>query len=392
VVIVEKTIGSLVLEAREGDREISLTIEIINLIKSFRGFTLGPINLKLQDNTIMVLIGATGSGKSTLLNLIVGLTKPDSGSISINGVDITNVPIELRRIGYSFQNPSLFPHLNVYENIVFGIRKSIRNNKKSVINRLVESFGVSHLLDRNIHALSGGEMQKISLVRMLVTKPKIMLMDEPLVHLDTKTRVQLRKDLRRILKEEEVLGIYVTHFEDDVYALADSVSVLEKGIIKKTGTLKTMLTFPNNQSMSNSSISEFFQKDHNYLEGCVTDSTNGITTFKVGELEFEILGDYPIDSIVGVLIKPEDIILAVDYVRTSARNIIKTKVAAIYASNIKTGILNIHLVINNISLVSRITQESKDHLKIIEGEYVYAIFKATAPHIVREEKRGNKIS
>ncbi|HKR72715.1 MAG TPA: ATP-binding cassette domain-containing protein, partial [Candidatus Nitrosocosmicus sp.] len=349
MVIVEKTIGSLVLEAREGDREISLTIEIINLIKSFRGFTLGPINLKLQDNTIMVLIGATGSGKSTLLNLIVGLTKPDSGSISINGVDITNVPIELRRIGYSFQNPSLFPHLNVYENIVFGIRKSIRNNKKSVINRLVESFGVSHLLDRNIHALSGGEMQKISLVRMLVTKPKIMLMDEPLVHLDTKTRVQLRKDLRRILKEEEVLGIYVTHFEDDVYALADSVSVLEKGIIKKTGTLKTMLTFPNNQSLSNSSISEFFQKAHNYLEGCVTNSTKGITTFKVGEHQFEILGDYPVDSIVGVLIKPEDIILAVDSVRTSARNMIKTKIAAIYASNIKTGTLNIHLVINGIS-------------------------------------------
>jgi len=217
-------------------------------------------------------------------------------------------------------------------------------------------------------------------------------MDEPLVHLDTKTQVQLRKDLRRILKEEGVLGIYVTHFEDDVYALADSVSVLEKGMIKKTDTLKTMLTFPNNPLPPTSSISEFFQKDHNYLEGCVTDSTNGITTFKVGEHEFEILGDYPIDSIVGVLIKPEDIILAVDYVRTSARNIIKTKVAAIYASNIKTGILNIHLVINSIRLVSRITQESKDHLKIIEGEYVYAIFKATAPHIVREEKKGNKIS
>ena len=115
----------------------------------------------------MVLIGPTGSGKSTLLNLIVGLTKPDKGSIYINGVDITNTPIESRRIGYSFQNPSLFPHLNVYENIVFGIRKSIRDNRKSQINRLVESFGVSNLLDRDIHALSGGEMQKISLARML---------------------------------------------------------------------------------------------------------------------------------------------------------------------------------------------------------------------------------
>lgn len=384
MVILEKTIKSLVLKVHEG--EIRLTLEIINLTKSFPGFTLGPIDLKLQDNTIMVLIGPTGSGKSTLLNLIVGLTKPEKGSIYIDGVDITSTPIESRRIGYSFQNPSLFPHLNVYENIVFGIGKSVRDNKKSQIKRLVESFGLSNLLDRDIHALSGGEMQKISLARMLVTKPKIMLMDEPLVHLDTKTQVQLRKDLRRILKEEGVLGIYVTHFEDDVYALADSVSVLEKGVIKKTDTLKTMLTFPNNQPMSTSLISEFFQKDHNYLEGCVIDSTDGITTFIVGEHKFEILGDYPIDSTVGVLIKPEDIILAVDFVRTSARNIIKTKIAAIYASNIKTGILNIHLVINNISLVSRITQESKEHLKIVEGEYVYAIFKATAPHIVREDK------
>ena len=367
--------------------EISLTLEIINVTKSFPGFTLGPINLKLQDNTIMVIMGPTGSGKSTLLNMIVGLTKPDKGSICIKGVDITHTPIESRRIGYSFQNPSLFPHLNVYENIVFGIRKSVRDNRKSQIKRFVESFGVSHLLDRDIHALSGGEMQKVSLARMLVTKPKIMLMDEPLAHLDTKTRVQLRKDLRRILKEEGVLGIYVTHFEDDIYALADSVSVLEEGIIKKTDTLKTMLTFPNNQSMSTSSISDFFQNDHNYLEGYVTDSTNGITTFKVGEHKFEILGDYPIDSTVGVLIKPEDIILAIDFVRTSARNTIKTRVAAIYTSNTKTGILNIHLVASNISLVSRITRESKDHLKILEGGYVYAIFKVTAPHIVREEKK-----
>jgi molybdopterin-binding protein len=336
----------------------------------------------------MVLIGPTGSGKSTLLNLITGLVKPDKGSIHINGIDLTNKPIESRRIGYCFQNPSLFPHLNVYENIVFSVMKRDIDNRKLRIKRLVESFGISQLLERNVVGLSGGEMQKVSLARMLVTKPKIMLMDEPLVHLDTKTRVQLRKDLRRILKEEGISGIYVTHFEDDIYALADSVSVLEKGIIKKTDTLKTMLTFSNNQSMSPSSISAFFQKDYNYLEGCVTESTDGITTFKIGEHKFEIIGNYPIYSTVGVLIKPEDIILAVDFVHTSARNIIKTKVAAIEdAANSKTGILNIHLTINSISLISRITMESKENLKITEGAYVYAIFKATAPHVVRQEKR-----
>ena len=196
------------------EKDIKLTLEIINVTKSFPGFTLGPINLKLQDNTIMVLIGPTGSGKSTLLNLITGLAKPDKGSIHINGIDLTNTPIESRRIGYCFQNPSLFPHLNVSENIVFGIMKRDIDSMKLRIKRLVESFGLSHLLDRNVVGLSGGEMQKVSLARMLVTKPKIMLMDEPLVHLDTKTRVQLRKDLRRILKEEGISGIYVTLFDD----------------------------------------------------------------------------------------------------------------------------------------------------------------------------------
>jgi molybdopterin-binding protein len=365
-----------------------MTLEIINVTKAFPGFTLGPINLKLPDDMILVLIGPTGSGKSTLLNLIIGLIKPDTGAIYIDGIDIAKIPVESRKIGYSFQNPTLFPHMSVYENIIFGLKKNEKKSKDLQFRKLCESFGISHLLDRKINGLSGGEMQKISLARMLITDPKIMLMDEPLAHLDSITKNKLRINLRQILKKERVLGIYVTHFEDDIYALADSVSVLKEGVIQKTDTLRTMLTSPSyNQDLSftlSTSIFEILHNDYNYLEGHVTESNDGVTIFTSGIHKFEILGDYPIGSSVGVLIKPEDIILSPDLVKTSARNIIRTQVIGICDSYLKIGVLDIHLSVDDIRLKSRITIESKNNLGIKEGEYIYAIFKATAPHVVRE--------
>jgi ABC-type sugar transport system ATPase subunit len=166
--------------------------------------------LKINDNEILVMIGPTGCGKTTLLNLIAGLLKPDQGSITIDGLDITNKPVESRRLGYTFQSPSLFPHLNVYENIVFGLDKRSKkeNNVQIHVMNLLKDLGISHLINRHIHGLSGGEMQKVSLARMLVTKPKIMLMDEPLVHLDNPTKRRLRLDLRRVLKTQRVPTIY----------------------------------------------------------------------------------------------------------------------------------------------------------------------------------------
>ena len=136
--------------------------------------------MKITNDNILVMIGPTGNGKTTILNLIAGLIKPDSGSIVLDGIDITNQPVEFRNIGYSFQRPSLFPHLNVYQNITFGLKKKDKKNRDFQIKRLVENLGISHLINRRIQGLSGGEMQKISLARTLAVEPKVMLMDEPL--------------------------------------------------------------------------------------------------------------------------------------------------------------------------------------------------------------------
>ena len=361
-----------------------MVLELVNVTKDFPGFRLGPLNLKVDDNEILVMIGPTGSGKTTILNLIVGLIKPDSGSIIIDKVDITNSPVESRNIGYSFQNPCLFPHMRVYENITFGLKKEDRKIKDFQIKGLFESLGILHLLNRHIYGLSGGEMQKISLARMLITEPKIMLMDEPLAHLDDPTKRKTRGDLRRALKMQRVSGIYVTHFVDDVYALADSVSVLRKGCIERTSTLGSILSYSNHSSLP--FLFEVFKGGYNYIEGKVVSSKNGVTTFMSGSHKLETLGDYPMDSMVGVLIRPEDIILSSEMVKTSARNIIKTKVASIVSSQLKTGVIDIHLAIDNIHLVSRITKESRIYLGVKEGDYIYAMFKATSPQIIREEK------
>ena len=360
-----------------------MVLELVNVTKDFPGFRLGPLNLKIEDDSILVITGPTASGKTTILNLIVGLIKPDSGSIIIDGADITHLPIESRNIGYSFQNPCLFPNMKVFENIVFGLKKEDKKKKDLKIKRLFESLGIVHLLDRHIQGLSGGEMQKISIARMLITEPKIMLMDEPLAHLDDQTKRNVRVDLRRILKQQKVSGIYVTHFEDDVYALADSVLVLNKGFIERADTLGSILSYSNHSTSP--FLYEIFKVGNNYLEGRVATSKNGVTTFTIGSHKIETLGDYPMDSTIGVLIRPEHIILSSKLVKTNAHNTIKTKRTSIFNSQLKKGVIEVHLETDGLHLICRMTNESRIYLGIKAGDYVYALFKATSPHIIRDE-------
>ena len=164
------------------------------------------------------------------------MIKPDCGFIFLDGNDITNHPIECREIGYIFQKPLLFPHLSVYDNIIFG-RKKYDYFSVTEIGKLLDDLGIGHLSDRRIQGLSGGEMQRASLARMLVTKPKIILRDEPPANLDDQSKKKLRLDLRQVLKERNLPTIYVTHFEQDVYALADRISILYNGKCAYDNTL-----------------------------------------------------------------------------------------------------------------------------------------------------------
>ncbi|MFL6441074.1 MAG: ATP-binding cassette domain-containing protein, partial [Nitrososphaeraceae archaeon] len=330
--------------------------------------------------------GPTGSGKTTVLNVICGLVKPDSGSIVVDGIDITALPIESRRIGYTIQNPTLFPHQNVDENIFFGVAKK-KSGKIEIdveIKKLLDDLGISHLTNRRIQGLSGGEMQKVSLARMLVTKPKIILMDEPFSHLDIPTKRMLRLELRRILRRQAVPTIYVTHFEDDVYSLADSVSLLQNGMIKYTDRLESMLIRRQNNNPTFGFLSNTLSSiQGNYLEGNVINSKGGLTTFNVGSHLLEALGDYSVGSKIGILVRPEDIILSREVVKTSARNLVKAKVAKITSYDV--GIVDVHMIVDAFQITSRITEEARADISISQGDDIYAIFKASSPQVVREE-------
>lgn len=352
-----------------------MELELISLTKKFPGFTVGPLDLKVK-NEVLVMIGPTGSGKTTILDLIAGIIKPDNGSVILDGSEITHLPIESRRIGYSFQTPCLFPHLNVYQNITFGLTKRDKQDKKLYVTKLLNDMGISHLCDRNIHGLSGGEMQKVSLVRMLAVEPKIILMDEPLAHLDPPTRRKLRIELRRVLRSYGIPVIYVTHFEDDVYALADSVAISHNGKIENKGELQAMLS-----SRSSRFVSEILV-GANYIEGKVLESEDGITVIAVGPHLLETLGDYPAGFRIGLLLRPEDILLSKDAVKTSARNVIRAEVIKLVQA---VSVTDVYLQTDSLHLRARITEKARNELGIKISDQIYLMFKAISPQVVRED-------
>ena len=356
-----------------------MTLEIIDLTIVFHSFKLGPLSLSM-DEGIMVVLGPTGSGKTTLINSIAGILSPHKGKIILNGLDITKIPIESRKVGYVFQDSALFPHLNVNQNILFGLTsREIENEERiTMVRKIIGDLGIDNLLHRKIDGLSGGELQKVSLAQMLVRKPKIILLDEPLSHLDPPTRDKLRIELRNILKKQRIPAIYVTHFEEDVLALTDSVSILNNGRLEVTGDLEQILNSP----QPSPSLLSHFTFNANYITGQVVKSEDGLASFEIGSHLVYTLGEFPIGTKIGIILRQEDIILSKEKIKTSARNILFVRVADIVH---RSNVVEIHLKINGLEIVSRITKLAMKDLDISINDYVYAIFKASAPHLVRKE-------
>ncbi len=229
-----------------------MTVQVEGLTKRFGtgGEVVGVDNVSFTApfQRITSLLGPSGSGKSTLLRIIAGLEFADAGRVTINGEDITPVPVQKRQIGFVFQNYALFGHMTVFDNVAFGL--STRGESKSVIldrvRRLLELIQLSSYANRLPEQLSGGQRQRVALARALATEPKVLLLDEPFGALDTRVRVELREWLHRLHEETHVTTILVTHDQEEALELSEHVVLLRDGEVVQAGSPQELYRNPAN--------------------------------------------------------------------------------------------------------------------------------------------------
>ncbi|MBS1518446.1 MAG: ABC transporter ATP-binding protein [Bacteroidetes bacterium] len=224
-------------------------LEIRGITKKFNDTTvLSDLNLDVRQGEFFSIVGPSGCGKTTLLRITAGLEFPDSGKILINDTDVTALPPQKRKTGIVFQNYALFPNMTVSENIAYGLEilKTDKSVIKNKIDSVLEIVSLSHKLNNSVTSLSGGEQQRVSLARVIVTEPELILFDEPLSNLDYALRIETRNELKRLQRDAGITSVYVTHDQTEALALSDRIAVLDKGIVQQTGTPHEVYYDPRN--------------------------------------------------------------------------------------------------------------------------------------------------
>jgi multiple sugar transport system ATP-binding protein len=242
------------------------------------------VSVLIEDKEFVVLVGPSGCGKSTVLRMIAGLEEVSSGTVSIGGDVVNDVPPKERDIAMVFQNYALYPHMTVYENLAFGLK--LRKFPKDEIDKRVQHaatiLGISSYLDRKPKALSGGQRQRVALGRAIVRQPKVFLFDEPLSNLDANLRVQMRTEISRLHHQLKTTMIYVTHDQIEAMSMGDRIVVLRDGVVQQVDSPLTIYHNPTNKFVAGFIGSPTM----NFFQGSV--GTDGRTTFTQGELKFTL--------------------------------------------------------------------------------------------------------
>jgi putative spermidine/putrescine transport system ATP-binding protein len=277
------------------------SVELIDVVKDYSGHrALTGVNLSVNPGEFVSLLGPSGCGKTTALRALSGLEGITSGRILIDGVDVDQVSVDKRDIGMVFQSYSLFPHMTVRENVEFGLRmrKVEAAKRKFRAAEALDMVGLGHLSGRYAYQLSGGQQQRVALARALVTRPRVLLLDEPLSALDAKVRVQLRDEIRRIQKDLGITTLFVTHDQEEALAVSDRVAVMNSGNIEQIGTPEELYLNPRS-----SFVADFIGLS-NKLDG---NAVGGVVT--VYGQPLNVLGDAPASGPVTAFVRPEDIAL-----------------------------------------------------------------------------------
>ena len=242
-------------------------LELKKIRKSYEGIeVLKNINLKIEKGEIVSILGPSGCGKTTLLNLILGLTQVSEGRIIFDGEDITQMPMEKRGFIIVFQDYALFPNLNVYENIVYGLKNKPNISTTKEVQDLINLLGLGKHLTKKIEELSGGQKQRTALARTLVMKPKILLLDEPLSALDGVIKESIKQKIKEIARDFKLTTIIVTHDPEEALTLSDKVLIVNEGQISQFGTPEEIIKKPANDFVSEFILRQLEIKRNNILE------------------------------------------------------------------------------------------------------------------------------
>ena len=276
-------------------------IEIKNVSKSFGDkCILRDVSIFVKQGEFLTLLGPSGCGKTTLLRMIAGFGSPDSGEILINGTDITNMPPHERPVNTVFQRYALFPHLDVYENIAFGLKlqKVPEAEIEKRVRKVLKMVSMTDYEDRDVESLSGGQQQRVAIARAIVNQPKVLLLDEPLAALDLKMRKDMQIELKEMHRKLGITFIYVTHDQEEALTLSDTIVVMNEGKIQQIGTPTDIYNEPQNAFVAD------FIGESNILNGKMI--KDKLVEF-VGH-EFECVDEGFGENVdVDVVVRPEDI-------------------------------------------------------------------------------------
>lgn len=355
-------------------------IETLNLGQKYgRQYALKSINLSIETGDVFALIGPTGAGKTTLLRLLNLLEKPFEGSLTFDGINVTSSNshhLEVRRrMSFVQQKPVVFD-MSVFENVACGLKW--RHEQSETIKRRVED--VLKLVDlinyesRNATTLSGGEAQRVVIARALVTKPEVLLLDEPTANLDPNSITKIEEVLAHIIAEQKITVVMATHDMSQGQYLANKIGVFMKGKLLQTGSPDSIFNSPISRD-----VAEFVGIE-NILDGEVTGKDGDLAAININGTTIQAISNYAIGEKVYILIKPDDIILTLSQDITSARNTFRGRIIAVT----QIGPLTHIKADCGFPLLAVVTRRSAQELGFTAGREIYASFKATAIHTIKK--------